>query len=363
MRIHYDHQIFSLQAYGGISRYFTRLAQELWAEGQQVEVRALRYQNCYLREAPPALVNGRYQEYRPRKATKFFSLANQVATALAVPDGDIWHETFYPMFPATTKAARVTTVHDMIHEIYPDDFPWTDATARFKRNAVARADHVICVSANTRKDLMERYGVAEDKISVIHLGVDIPQARAADADSRSGERPYLLYVGMRTGYKNYGRFLAAFAASSRLLRDFDVVAFGGGSPSQTELALQKALGFKPAQVRYLSGADSRLRQAYEGAHAFVYPSLYEGFGIPPLEAMAYGCPVLSSNRSSLPEVLGGAAEYFDPEDIESQGAALEKVAYSEERANELRRLGQTHLTQFSWQRCAHETLQVYERLQ
>lgn len=360
MRVHYDHQIFSLQAYGGISRYFARLAQELWIQGHQVEVRALRHQNCYLRDAPPAMVRGHYQEYRPLKATKAFSLVNQLATAVAVPEGDIWHETFYPLFPVAAKAARVTTVHDMIHEIYPADFPWTDATARFKRKAVARADHVICVSANTRKDLIERYGVASDKISVIHLGVDIPN-KPLPSRPAPGGRPYLLYVGMRVGYKNYGRFLAAFSASPSLMRDFDIVAFGGGKPSAAELELQRTLGFKQTQVRYLAGADSLLRQTYEGAQAFVYPSLYEGFGIPPLEAMACGCPVLSSNRSSLPEVLGEAAEYFDPEDIESQRAALERVAYADERADELRKLGWARLARYSWQRCARETLQAYQR--
>lgn len=362
MKICYDHQIFSLQAYGGISRYFSRLARELWAAGQPVEVRAPWYQNCYLREAPAAMVRGRYRQYRPRKATKLFSVANQLATAFDPPDADIWHETFYPIFPVATKAKRVTTVHDMIHEIYPDDFPWTDATARFRRKAVARADHIICVSDNTRKDLIERYGVADSKISVIYLGIDIPSPGVSSPRAQGKERPYFLYVGVRSGYKNYRRFLAAFAASPRLRNDFDVVAFGGGRASDAEINLQRQLGLEPGQIRYLAGGDALLRQAYEGAHAFVYPSLYEGFGIPPLEAMACGCPVASSDRSSMPEVLGDAAEYFDPQDLDSMRVALEKLAYSGQRIEELRSRGRVRLERFSWTRCAQETLRVYERI-
>ncbi|GAB3316788.1 hypothetical protein GCM10027428_19360 [Haliea atlantica] len=122
------------------------------------------------------------------------------------------------------------------------------------------------------------------------------------------------------------------------------------------------LGLKRGQVQHHIGNDSSLRNFYRHASAFVYPSLYEGFGIPPLEAMANDCPVVSSRAGSMPEILGEAAEFFDPSDYNQLASAIETVVFSSNRRAELIRLGQERLKNYSWKRCAEETLEVYRRL-
>ena len=122
------------------------------------------------------------------------------------------------------------------------------------------------------------------------------------------------------------------------------------------------LGLGNHQLVHRAGNDQVLASLYRNAAAFVYPSLYEGFGIPPLEAMAMGCPVISSNTSSLPEVVGDAGEYFDPLSEESMMAAMERVTQSSSRSGELVELGRQQYRKFSWEKCAQETMMVYRSL-
>lgn len=257
----------------------------------------------------------------------------------------------------------MVTVYDMIHELFKENFPPNDPTTNIKRIAVDRADHVICISQSTRRDLINLFGTPEEKVSCIHLGFEqFPPNENAQTSNPAGDRPYLLYVGGRYGYKNFARFLHGVAASGDLKRDFDVVTFGGGRFSAAQRALIKHLGFRDSQVRQVSGDDSLLGICYKQARAFVYPPLYEGFGLPPLEAMAHNCPVISSNTSSMPEVIGEAAEFFDPNDTEDMTRAIQSVVYSDERVNQLTALGRERLKKFSWRRCGEETLAVYENL-
>jgi glycosyltransferase involved in cell wall biosynthesis len=174
------------------------------------------------------------------------------------------------------------------------------------------------------------------------------------------DRPYLLYVGARGGYKNFKKLISVYSKSSKIHKNFDLVCFGGGKLHTDELQMITDAGIRPEQVIHFGGGDNILAALYKQAYAFIYPSLYEGFGIPPLEAMAIGCPVICSNNSSLPEVVGDAAETFDPLDEESIQAAIENVIFSSERRNELIKTGLTHHLKFSWSRCAQETKIIYE---
>jgi glycosyltransferase involved in cell wall biosynthesis len=169
-------------------------------------------------------------------------------------------------------------------------------------------------------------------------------------------------VGSRGGYKNFSGLLKAFATSPKLKNEFDIVTFGGGAFNKQELQLIKQLGFKNHQVRQIGGGDDILAALYHQAAAFVYPSLYEGFGLPPLEAMAAGCPVVSSNTSSMPEVVRDAGEYFDPINIDEMQNAIEKVVFSNTLQKDLIALGYKNIEHFSWQKCARETLTVYKEL-
>jgi glycosyltransferase involved in cell wall biosynthesis len=365
MRIAFDYQTFVLQSYGGISRYFTRLAQGLLDFEQQVKIFAPFHRNNYLSALPQGIVNGSFIKQFPPKTTRFFLAYNHLGSSYKISkwNPDVVHETYYSRVGAAPNHFKtVITVHDMIHELFPNDFPAHDNTSYVKRRAVERADHIICVSENTKQDLTRLFGVPNSKISVVHHGFDQFVEDENPSPRAYGAKPFLLYVGQREGYKNFLGLLKAVASSAKLLSEFDIVAFGGGKYSMAEMTLIASLGFAENQVRQVSGDDGLLGYYYRLARAFIYPSLYEGFGIPPLEAMAHKCPVISSNKSSIPEVIGIAAEYFDPSEIEDMRYAIENVVYSESRTGELRTLGAVRLKHFSWKKCTQETFNVYQSM-
>jgi glycosyltransferase involved in cell wall biosynthesis len=367
MRIAFDFQVFLFQEYGGISRYYGRLASALNSlDGVEARIFAPLHLNAYLAELPAGMVKGRDVRHW-RKSKKLFRAINAMSSRLLMRayKPNVVHETYYSSTSLAFKGVPVVvTVHDMIHERFPEMFPAKDQTSKLKRAAVEKADQVICVSENTRKDLLEYFGTAEKKVSVVHHGFQefSHGVGASDRLMSIGEKPYFLYVGQRSGYKNFDRFIRAFASSQKLRNGYRVVCFGGGAFRQEEWRAFHELGLEEAQTVQVGGDDSAMAHCYQHAFALVYPSLYEGFGLPPLEAMSVGCPVIGSCTSSIPEILGPAAEYFDPASIESMREGLERVAISSDRRRELVRLGGERYKQFTWQRCAEETLAVYERL-
>ena len=375
MRIAYDHQAFCLQKTGGISRYFCRLAEEL-ALTQQVGIFAPLYRNQYLKALSKALVHGYPVNDYPPKTAGLLVGANAMLSSPLIRawQQDVLHETYFSFkvtgpAPLVSRAKatcpRVVTVFDMISELELEakKEAAADLKVSAKFAAVSRADHVICISEHTRQDLLRLFNIPKQKTSVIHLGCDVPQfAQTNPVAVQNHPRPYLLYVGLRGGYKNFARLVKAIAASPQIRHEFDLIAFGGNAFSEQEQALIQQLGFAPSQIRQQAGSDRELSRLYSEAAAFVYPSTYEGFGLPPLEAMAHNCPVVSSHRSSMPEVIGSAAEFFDPESIDAMTSALERVLFSTKRADELRQKGQARLKEFTWQRCAQETLRVYQEL-
>lgn len=365
MKIIYDSQIFAMQEFGGISRYFCALAEQI-----------AQFPNTYTRIVAPLHVNGYLKELgntiavgqHIRRLPKTGRIINTLSSAIFKQIGhlmhpDVVHETYYSERPTCGgKMGRALTVYDMIHERCPGSFTAGDPTARIKASAVQRADHVFCISENTRRDLLEIHQLPEDRVSVTYLGYDtLPQSALTAADL-VGATPYLLHVGGRHGYKNFEGLLRAFASSAWLNSNFRLVCFGSSAFSREERGLMSKLGLKEAQIIHLGGGDDRLAALYSGAAAFVYPSKYEGFGIPPLEAMSLDCPVICSNTSSIPEVVGEAGEYFDPHDVESMRDSIEQVLQSSARRQELISLGRRRRELFSWQRCAQETYNVYRRL-
>jgi glycosyltransferase involved in cell wall biosynthesis len=368
MKIVFDHQIFTQQSYGGISRYFVRLVQGLLALGHQAEVVAPIHRNRYLKDLPAERVHGVEFARFPPKTWRLVMLANNQLSKLKMRNmgADLLHETYYSAQPVSTaNTGRVITVYDMIHEKYAANFSARDPAVKYKRLAVGRADHVICISHSTKNDLCTLFEIPEDKVSVVHLGFEKfdqrPDANLALPVGHAA-RPFLLYVGSRGGYKNFYRMLKAVAARPALKNTFDVLAFGGGAFNAAELELITTLGFAPQAVRQVGGDDAVLGSLYAHARAFVYPSVYEGFGLPPLEAMAHGCPVVTSNSSSMPEVVGNAGAYFDPLDIDAQAEAICSVVFDEQHRSGLIELGRQRLQMFSWERCALETQAVYQKV-
>lgn len=363
MRVAFDHQIFFAQTYGGISRYYTRLAEHLSLLGHEPRVFAPLHRNRHLNELSRRVSRGIYLEAYPRRTGRLIGLFNSHLARARIRgwNPDVVHETYFAeKRSGTRRMPTVITVYDMIHELYPDQMPPDDATSARKLESVRRADHVICISENTRKDLLRLHRAPPEKVSVVHLGVDEPVALVAEGAQAplADDHPFILYVGARSGYKNFAGLIRAFAASTSLRADFRIVAFGGGEFSRGERQLIDTLGLSGTIVQ-IGGSDQVMRRLYGQARAFVYPSLYEGFGLPPLEAMAYGCPVLTGSVSSMPEVVGNAAELFDPTDVESMCRSIESVVYSESHRHALIARGFERIKDFSWTRCAKETLKIY----
>lgn len=365
MRIAYDHQIFGWQEYGGISRYFFELASHLAVSpGSDVTIAAPLYVNRYLKDCPPALnLLGRALPSLPKAGRILRAINSAIVPGIMrriAPD--IVHETYYATHrTASVSATVVLTVFDMIHERFARDYLAVDPTSREKAAAVARADHIICISENTRADLIELLDVPPAKTSVVYLGTT-PMRPVRNAKQAGARRPYILHVGLRQGYKNFATLLKAYAHSPRLLRDFDLICFGGGRFTADELRLGAELHVSPQRLVQISGNDDELAAHYAGAAVLVYPSLYEGFGIPPLEAMSAGCPVVCGNTSSLPEVVGDAAETCRADDEEEMRAAIERVLDSRDRARDLVVRGLARTQRFTWKTCAEETLQIYQHL-
>lgn len=360
MKIAFDHQIFALQRFGGISRYLVRLAEGLQGLGQDPRVFAPLHCNHYVADLPPGLLQGRETARLPDKALRLLAplIRAQAGRAIRGFAPEILHETYYdPSALRAPGAARVVTVHDMIHERFATGV--ARRVQAHKRAAVTRADHILCVSECTKQDLCELLSVPPERVSVVYHGFE--RFPVAPMPTDLGDTPYLLFVGHRGGYKNFEGLVRAVGQTPHLREALDIVAFGGGAFSAAEQGLVEQAGLRPAQVRQIGGGDGVLGALYAGAEAFVYPSRYEGFGMPLLEAMALDCPVVSSSASAMPEVAGPAAEYFDPEHgPEALADAITRAIMPARRAA-LVTLGRARLPEFSWQRCAEESLSAYQR--
>ena len=364
IKVGYNYQTFTHQQYGGISRIFSEIAPLIDnSDDFNAKIYAGLYQNKYLRDKSNITILGRQIAY-PAKGLRFFLTLNPAfaKVALEIDKPDIVHETYYSGINTVPKRSRtVITVLDMIHEKFAESMG-SNKFSQVKADAIKRADSIICISNNTKKDLVEILNINPDKISVVYLSHTVDHSLVIDINPIVSD-PYILYVGLREDmYKNFERLLRAYASNKHLQESFKLVCFGIKPFSMRELDLIKELEIDINNVLYYSGDDSILANFYTNAKAFIYPSLYEGFGIPPLEAMSFNCPVVCSNTSSIPEVVGDAGEYFDPYDIESISEAIEKVVFSSTISQEMISRGKERIELFSWNRCATETELVYKML-
>lgn len=365
IKIAYDYQIFDWQKYGGISRSFFETASRIANfHDYEVQIIAGLYVNKYLKECDPKILKGWYIPNLQK--SKISTLINIALSKIyfSHQNPHIVHETFYSRRRlAPHKSKVVITVNDMIHEKVGHLLPKSEQEISIiKANAIKRADHIICISKNTKKDLINILNIDSDKISIVYLGYSLQKNLTIQILPKL-DYPYILYVGDRGGeYKNFRRLLQAYASSELIKNNFRLVCFGYKPFDKTEIDIIHDLKLNENNIVYLCGDDSVLANLYTHAAAFVYPSLYEGFGIPPLEAMSFNCPVVCSNTSSIPEVVGEAGECFYPYEVDSITFALEKVLFSEARKNELIELGKERIKLFSWEKCAEETSMVYRSL-
>ncbi len=278
------------------------------------------------------------------------------------------------VIPVVHPRRSVVTVHDLGYLRYPEahrrrDRLYLDWSTRWSARQAAA---VLADSAATKADLVAAYRIAADKVHVVYLGRDEGLTRISDPGALAETRArhglaqrYLLYVGTLQPRKNLARVLDAFAAiaSRPELADVQLVLAGKRGWLYDALFAQAArlnLGDRVRFPGYVPDAD--LPALLSGAQAFVFPSLYEGFGIPVLEAGACGVPVITSNTSSLPEVAGDAAILVDPHDVDAIAQAMYRLVTDDALRAELARRGQENVKRFSWEKCARETLAVLEQV-
>ena len=355
--------IFRLQPRGGITRYFSEVIPRLKRRSRVV---AGLHQSPLIRDeqlpAQAALyMPGFRLSPRPRAVFNEWIDARHLGRGGA-GGSEIVHPTYY-RDPARLPASPVVlTVYDMAHERFPALFRrnwWnSDDPARWKKAIVDRADRVVCISESTRRDLVELLGTDERKTRVIHCGSKDWSAVPAEAVPGIAP-PFFLWVGERHTYKNFGATLFAWGTSG-VSGSTSILCVGGGplGPSERESAAKLGAASRVVQ-RTLS--DAQLKWAYERASALLYTSQCEGFGLPLLEAMSLGCPVVASGISSMPEVAGEVAVYVDPTDPESIRTGIERC-FATGRDPALVSKLKARAAMFSWERCAEEHGAVYREL-
>jgi glycosyltransferase involved in cell wall biosynthesis len=207
---------------------------------------------------------------------------------------------------------------------------------------------------------MNVYGVPAEKISVTYLGSRLHLLPKKDMGTIKPGR-YILYVGKRGGYKNFINFLTAYSHSESLKSGFSIVAVGGGEFTPKEILDLQKLGIAD-KVSQVDANDLQLSMFYRNAACLVYPSLYEGFGLPPVEAMSLNCAVIASSGGSIPEICKDAAEYFDPSDIDSIEHVLSTTLEDEQRTHQMRQSGLVVAKLFTWEKTASSTLDAYQKV-
>jgi glycosyltransferase involved in cell wall biosynthesis len=272
----------------------------------------------------------------------------RVRRELEVDRLDAIHFPLTVMLPPVDRPPAATTVHDLYHELFPGMLPRGEvAWRRFAwRRTLRRARLVIAISEAVKTSLVERYELLPERIRVVHHGVD----RARFSPGEGPREPFLLYPAHNWPNKNHDRLIEAFGLLRRRRPELRLVLTGGGHEGRSVPEGVELRGRVP---------DDELLRLYRTASALVFPSLYEGFGQPPLEAMACGCPVAAAPSGAIPEVCGDAALYFDPTSPESIAETVEQVLV---QPGELVTRGLERASQFSWEACARGHEAVYREL-
>jgi glycosyltransferase involved in cell wall biosynthesis len=312
MRILFDGFIYREQRAGGIGRYFNSIIRRLPSGDVPVLVTEDSHLNVDL-PVHPNLKQYNYANFRPNRVSTF-SKKYYYQYINRFKPFDLIHPTYYTLLSgekiSSVKGPKISTIHDMIYEVFQDKINNAHQHVAWKRDAIESSEVIICVSENTKKDLLRFYPDTEHKIRVIYEGTELTRKESFGDESIPPE-PYFLYVGGRNVYKNFNLLLDVFPT---VTEKYDTTLCIVGPPlteSENKRIASLNIGHRIRYYGYVS--NPHLAKLYRSSIALVYPSLYEGFGLPPLEAMSCGAPVIASNRSSIPEVVGDAGILFDPD--------------------------------------------------
>jgi glycosyltransferase involved in cell wall biosynthesis len=352
MKILFDHQTF-YQVIGGVSRYFSELFTRIEKDDYQIVLSCKFSNNLYLN-------NHRVRPFFPKmqygKIVRVMQLINKYFSKKIIKKGeyDVFHATQYsPYFVDFVERPFVITIHDMVSEIFNNN----PNNSKNKKIIIPLANKIIAISENTKNDILRFYPeVDPHKISVIHHGYT--QKDYDLLPNIYGD--YILFIGQRSGYKNFEFFLKAIIPMMQ--KDTSLQLVCTGTPfDNTEIKIMEDAGiYNKCYCSFVT--DSQLFSLYSHAKVFVFPSLYEGFGIPILEAFSNNCPVCMSNASCFPEIGGDAALYFDPRSTSAIQKAVSSIIYDADLTKALRIKGKKRIKLFSWKKSAYLHMKLYKSM-
>ena len=367
MRILYDGHVYRMQPVGGISRYLANMVNGLpedWTpvitvgNTKQSEYQQLRFPthpNLVLKRFPAPYL-------RPRKLRDWAS--KRYFAGVESKEGfslihSVHHGSLTFGSPAKRPAPFVLTIHDMIPEIFSREQDPQGRDAHVKRKAAESADAVICVSESTRRDFLERIRIPAERVFVTPLASALSREMSL-GDEAVPAGPYFLYVGARHArYKNFDRLLQAFARAAEKQTELELCVVGRDF-DRTECKWINELKIAGRVKNTGLIPDPHLAKLYRCSLALVYPSLYEGFGIPPLEAMTCGSLAVVSSTASLAEVTGGAALTIDPHSVDSLVDGLLQVCgLDRDQRQERINRGMARAARFNWSKTASDTIRIY----
>lgn len=367
---------------GGIGRYTRELVRALVAEtATHPESFSLRFFSAKppaVLPVPNPLPSAPHVAYTPAPLNEkwlyrlWYRLSLPLPVQWVTGPLDLFHSPDFVLPPVSGGIPTLLTVHDLSFAHYPDVFPkpLVDYLNRVVPRSVARASHILADSQATQEDLCRLWYVPRDKITVLYSGVDAMFAPVTEAATLTavqqryqiGDTPYLLAVGTVQPRKNYQMLIQAFRGVADQFPHQLLIAGGKGWLYDDMLAEVERQGLN-GRVRFLGFvADADLPALYSGATLFLFPSLYEGFGLPLLEAMACGVPVVTSNASSLPEVAGTTAVQLSPLDQQAWTNEMLALLHNPARRSQMVAEGFRQARQFSWHQSARQLLAVYGRL-
>jgi glycosyltransferase involved in cell wall biosynthesis len=391
MKVLYDYQMFNTQNVGGITRYFYELITHFDQDDSVTwEIPIIYSSNLYLKKHKSFTNNLLPFPFKLNDNKDLVAKANFVGEKLLykikgklyqnqifgieyeknkalniekIKEGnfDIFHPTYFDDYFMDYIGDKpfVLTVHDLIYQVFPEIHLHHPLDKNEKM--IDRADRIITVSESTKRDLINIYNVDEKKVDVVYLANSLDESSSSPTEEFKRKIPeqYLLYVGGRWNYKNFLFFAQMFSSLKRTEPNLKVVCTG--SPfNSSEQYLFKKLGIQDSFSNVFV-SDEELIYLYQNAIAFIFPSMYEGFGLPVLEAFSCGCPAVISNSSSLSEIGGDAAIYFEPKNPGSMLNALESVVKNAALREEKIAKGYEQLKKFSWDKTAMQTKQVYQK--
>lgn len=362
IKIQFDHQVFSMQKYGGISRYFANLQNHLATNPNFSFSTGILYSNnYYIKNANPILQAIGSLLFRKYKSI-FKWNSRYSLSCIRKNDFDIFHPTYYdPYFLTDLKRPFVLTVHDMIHELFPENFDPADVYTAYKRRCIEKADHLIAISQTTKRDLQHFFNIPDHKITVVYHGIDLSTPELATLPPTIPQH-FILYVGERKGYKNFDVLAQAFKMLAATDTELHLVLAGGGALTAAETLFFNQHNLQN-RVLQISASDEQLNSLYQQAKCFVFTSRYEGFGLPVLEAFKNHCPLILADNKCFREIAGAdTALFFNPDDEQELVRAITQITTDSVLTKGLTENGYKRLQDFSLQNCIEQTLQVYQQL-